>query len=135
MTDVRMIEVAHPYRGPNGALDVIGQDGLPFPVARAFRIAGVPPGAWRGNHAHRTCRQILWSVSGSWRATVEARPGEERIVDLHEGADGIYVPPMHWLRVASCARLGVLVVLCSEPYREEDYVRDYSVWKREAVAR
>lgn len=121
----------HAYAGEDGTLDVLGQRWLPFAVVRSFCVANVPAGQWRGNHAHRKCRQILWSVSGSWRIVAEPYPGEERIVDLHERADALYVPARTWVKYASCSRLGVLVAYCSEIFDPEDYWREYGAWKRE----
>lgn len=129
------VPAAHPYSGGNGVLDVLGNDGLPFMALRAFRIAQVPPGEFRANHAHRTCLQILWSVSGRWRARIEAKPGDVVVHELDEGRAGLLVPTGHWLSLTSTTRLDVLVVLCSDPYSEASYCRDRATWERERAER
>lgn len=130
-----LLPAIHPYCGGNGVLDVVGQDGLPFQVRRAFRIALVPPGAERAGHAHRTCSQILWSVAGKWHVRVETRPGATVLTfEIEEGREALMVPPGNWLTLTSSTKNDVMVVLCSEPYYEESYVRDRAEWMK-AVGR
>lgn len=125
-----VVKVSRPYAGDNGLLDVIGHDGLPFSVVRAFTISLVPPGCWRANHAHKTCSQIFWSMRGSWQLWVERVPREQQVARLTEGGDAILVPPMRWLSLTSMTDSDVLLVLCSEPYLADSYIRDRIEWER-----
>ena len=49
---------------------------LPFEIRRVFWISDVPTGKTRGGHAHWTCHEAIFSVSGSFE--IEVDDGEVR---------------------------------------------------------
>jgi len=125
---VQYLPVVMPYKGDAGTLLVLGQDGLPFPVARMFWMTGVPTSATRGDHAHKADTQIHVAIRGDWRFVIAATPGEERHLILRQD-EALLVPPMHWTEVRSCSQSGVLAVLCALPYDEADYHRNRAAWE------
>lgn len=135
MVEVQRLQVLVPYRGQNGTLSVLGQDGLPFTVARAFWLTDVPDGARRADHAHRTARQVLVAQVGEWVVTIEHRPGEKAVVLLRPNESALYVPPGAWLTVEAKAgrrtrsSRGVLLVLTDRPFSARDYVRERAEWE------
>jgi acetyltransferase-like isoleucine patch superfamily enzyme/dTDP-4-dehydrorhamnose 3,5-epimerase-like enzyme len=99
-------------------------DGVPFAPKRWFVVHDVPGREVRGEHAHRTCHQLLVCVHGSLRVAVD--DGENRAeVDLADPALGVYVPPMVWASQFRYEPDAVLLVLASHPYDANDYIRDY----------
>ena len=105
---------------------------LPFPVSRYFVVFGVPNREIRGEHAHRTLDQFLVAVHGS--CTVRLFDGERsEEVPLDRPECALHVPPMVWTTQYKYSPDAVLLVLASEVYREEDYIRDYEEY-RAAVA-
>lgn len=93
---------------------------LPWPVVRQFEIRGIPEGETRGNHAHRTCRQIVQCPAGSFMLHVSspAIKGEmekESIWGMRPGYS-VEIPPLHWIVMSGFSLDAVASVLCSEPY-------------------
>jgi hypothetical protein len=107
---------------------------IPFPIRRAYTIYGVAPGAGRGHHAHRACRQILVCVAGAVTVVLDDGTGERRVrVDRPDR--GVPIEPMEWHTLEGFAPGTVCLVLASHPYDEADYIRDRATFDREAAAR
>jgi hypothetical protein len=92
---------------------------LPWPVVRQFEIRGVPEGETRGNHAHRTCRQIVQCPAGSFKLHAYWYD-EHRMQHLFDRTVcpgvSVEIPPLHWIVMSGFSLDAVASVLCSEPY-------------------
>ena len=110
---------------PRGNLSFIeGGCHVPFAIKRIFYVYDVPGGATRGAHAHKTCTEILIPVVGSFE--VHLSDGrEEHIYKMDTSNRGLLVPPGLWLSTHRYTSGTVCLVLCSDYYEEEDYIRDF----------
>lgn len=111
------------FHDDRGRLTVAETRDLPFELRRVYWIAGVPPGAWRGGHAHRRVTELLVAAAG--RFVVRCRSAEG--VQEHElvgGGDALLVPPLVWREVREFSDGAVCLVLASEGHDPEEYVRD-----------
>lgn len=105
-------------------------NGLPFLPQRYFLVFDVPGKEVRGKHAHRTLHQFLVCVKGSCCVLVD--DGESRAeVTLDSPTIGLYIPPMVWAAQYNFSPDAVLLVLASDLYKPEDYIRDYEEYLRE----
>jgi dTDP-4-dehydrorhamnose 3,5-epimerase-like enzyme len=101
---------------------------LPFPVSRYFLVFGVPTREIRGEHAHRTLGQFLVAVHGSCSVRLfDGERSEEIVLDRPDC--GLHVPPMVWTTQYKYSADAVLLVLASDVYREEDYIRDFEEYR------
>jgi len=97
---------------------------VPFEVKRYFLVFDVASQHVRGEHAHRSLQQFLVCVAG--RCSVVTDDGNNRHeVALDSPAKGVYVPPMVWATQYKFSRDAVLLVLASDYYDAQDYIRDY----------
>ena len=97
---------------------------LPFVVQRYFIIFNVPSKEVRGEHAHRRLHQFLICVKGTCSVVVD--DGQTREELLLDSADvGLYVPPMIWTTQYKYSQDAVLLVLASDAYDPDDYIRNY----------
>ena len=104
-----------------------GRD-LPFVVRRSFVVYNVPNAEIRGEHAHRRCAQFLIAVAGS--VHVVADDGQQRQeFCLDHPRLGLYLPPMTWGIQYRYTEGAVLLVLASDLYDADDYIRDYSEFR------
>jgi UDP-2-acetamido-3-amino-2,3-dideoxy-glucuronate N-acetyltransferase len=102
-------------------------DGVPFDVRRWFLVYDVPTREIRGEHAHRRCHQFLMCVCGSVMVAVD--DGRRRAeVLLDDPTLGVHVPPMVWATQYRYEADAKLLVLASDPYDPEDYIRDYDTF-------
>jgi UDP-2-acetamido-3-amino-2,3-dideoxy-glucuronate N-acetyltransferase len=109
---------------PRGSLTFGEYDAhLPFIPLRYFIVFDVPAGQTRGQHAHRRVTQALICLTGSIAVAVDDGQRRDEII-LDSPARALIVPPRIWAAqtFASGARL---LVLCSETYEADEYIRDY----------
>ena len=103
-------------------------DGLPFVPQRAFSIFGVPSREVRGAHAHRRCEQFLVCLAGSVRTLVDDGVNRAEFV-LDRPDVGLHMSAMVWGSQYAYSADAVLLVLASETYDADDYIRDYDEFR------
>jgi len=97
---------------------------LPFDVKRVYYLYDVPGGEERGSHAHRDLSQLIVAASGSFTVTLD--DGKcKRSFFLNRPYQGLYVKPGMWRDLEDFSSGAVCMVLASDVYRKEDYIRDY----------
>ena len=97
---------------------------LPFSPCRYFIIYDVPGKEVRGEHAHKELHQFIICVKGSCAVVVD--DGNERCeIILDKPTLGLYVPPMIWATQYKFTQDAVLLVLASDVYKADDYIRNY----------
>lgn len=97
---------------------------VPFPIKRIYYISGVKEGVVRGHHAHKTLEQILICVHGSIEISLDDGKQKEAIV-LNAPGDFVFVGPSVWHTMKWLEDDSILLVLASQKYDENDYIRDY----------
>jgi hypothetical protein len=80
-----------------------------------------------GEHAHRQCHQFLICVTGNCSVIVDDGHHRAEMV-LDRPNLGIYVPRMVWSVEYKHSPRAVLLVLASDIYRPEGYIRDYDLF-------
>jgi acetyltransferase-like isoleucine patch superfamily enzyme/dTDP-4-dehydrorhamnose 3,5-epimerase-like enzyme len=98
---------------------------LPFVPQRYFIVFDVPSEEVRGEHAHKTLHQFLVCVKGSCAVVVDDGIHREEIV-LDQPNLGVHIPPLVWATQYKYSRDAVLLVLASDKYDPDDYIRDYN---------
>lgn len=81
-------------------------------------------GVSRGHHAHKSLEQILICIHGSCKILLD-NGTEKNIVPLERPYEGLYVSNAMWREMYDFSPDAVLMVLASDYYREEDYIRNY----------
>lgn len=108
--------------------------GLPFIPRRYFVVHDVPSREARGEHAHRTLHQLLTCVRG--QCTIVVDDGTTREEHRLGGpATALHLGPMVWGAQFDFSPDAVLLVLASEPYDPDDYIRDYDLFLAEVRRR
>lgn len=97
---------------------------IPFEPRRFFSVIQVPSKDVRGAHAHHRCKQFLVCQAGSVAVVIDDGHVREEVI-LADPQFGLYVPPLVWSVQYRYTRDAVLLVLASEPYEAQDYIRDY----------
>ncbi|CAM3335545.1 MULTISPECIES: sugar 3,4-ketoisomerase [Saccharibacillus] len=112
-----------------GLLTVLEENkNIPFSIKRVFYIYKTLPGIRRGFHAHYKTRQALISVSGSCTVFLNNTIREEDVV-LDSPNKILLLEPEDWHEMYDFSEDCVLLVLASELYDADDYIRNYEVFK------
>lgn len=123
--DCSIIELDKHHSDRKGNLSVV-ENGitLPFDVKRVYYIYDVPGGESRGAHAHKELEQLVVAASGSFKVTLD--DGKvRRTFFLNRPNQGLYVKPGMWRDLEDFSSGAVCMVLASEVYMADDYIRDY----------
>ena len=123
--DCIMVELDRHHSDRKGNLTVVENgETLPFDVKRVYYLYDVPGGENRGAHAHKDLSQLIIAASGSFRVTLD--DGKcKRSFFLNRPYQGLYVKPGMWRDLEDFSSGAVCMVLASEVYQTEDYIRDY----------
>ena len=109
---------------PRGNLTFVeGGRHIPFTIRRAFWIYDVPGGEMRGGHAYHRNREIIIAVSGSLDVEVNNGSSIKRY-QLNRSYYGLYLPPLHWRTLVNFSTNSLCLILASEAFDENDYLRD-----------
>lgn len=131
ISQVQMLEFAQ-HGDERGHLVVIeGNQDIPFDIKRAFYIYGSDNAVVRGKHANRKTKFVLINVAGKSKVKVKDGGGNEAIFCLNRPHTGIYLPEMVWKEMYDFSEDSVLLVLASEHYDPNEYIRDYSQFQLE----
>ncbi len=97
---------------------------IPFGIKRVYYLYDIPGGALRGGHAHLNLSQFIIAASGSF--TVHTDNGRQKEdFYMNRSYYGLYIPTMTWREIDNFSSGSVCLVLASEYYNEDDYIRDY----------
>lgn len=123
--DCTIIELDKHHSDRKGNLSVV-QNGstVPFDVKRVYYLYDVPGGESRGSHAHKELSQLIIAASGSFRVTLDDG-NVKRSFSLNRPYQGLYVKPGIWRDLDDFSSGAVCLVLASEVYDKEDYIKDY----------
>ncbi len=120
-----------PVRSDERGALAFGETGkqFPFEVRREFHLFELKVGVARGGHAHKACHQFLVAMAGRFSVTTDDGTGV-RAWNLATPAQGLHVPPGHWVELTPLHDGAVLSVLASHGYDETDYLRSREAFTR-----
>ncbi|MGI6232744.1 MAG: sugar 3,4-ketoisomerase [Prevotella sp.] len=110
---------------PRGNLIVAqAHERIPFDIRRVYWVSDVPGGESRGGHAHKSLCQFVVAANGSFSVTLDNGHEKETFL-LNHPWQGLLIKPGTWRTLDDFSSGAVCLVLASEDYNEEDYIRDY----------
>ena len=102
---------------------------IPFEIKRVYYMYDTKKNVHRGFHAHKSLEHILICIHGSCKVLLD-NGTEKKIVSLEKPYEGLYIANNMWREMYDFSEDAVLMVLASEYYKEEDYIRDYNEFLR-----
>lgn len=107
---------------------------IPFEIKRVYYISKVGEGIERGFHSHRKLHQVLICLNGSVKIRLK-NPEYQEVVELNDPTLGLYIGPYVWHEMYDFSEGSILLVLASDYYDEDDYIRNYDFYLEEAKDR
>ena len=98
--------------------------GLPFDIKRVFYLYDIPGGESRGAHAHKECHQLIIAASGGFEVLLDDGR-TQRIVQLNRPYNALHILPGIWASEINFSSGSICLVLASQLYNEQDYIREY----------
>ena len=110
-----------------GNLAFLQNDVLPFELKRVYYLFDVPSNAFRGGHSHIDQQSIIIALSGSFEVVLDDG-FERKTFFLNKPNLGLLVPTGIWRELQNFSSGAVCLVVASDVFAEEDYIRDYDAF-------
>lgn len=126
-TNMELIDIPK-ITDPRGNLSVVEADVIPFEMKRVYYLYDVPSGAERGGHSHKELYEFLIALSGSFDVVLNNGTDTKKIT-LNKPNQGLLIKPGTWRELENFSSGSVCLVVASDVYKEEDYIRDFEEFK------
>lgn len=104
---------------------------IPFEIKRVYYIFDTLPDETRGKHSHKKLQQIIIAIDGS--CSIMLDNGKERKkIRLNRPDEGLYIVEGIWREMNEFSYGCKLLVLASEHYDPDEYIRDHSKYIKDA---
>jgi len=114
------------YSDARGSLVAVeSAKNIPFEIKRIYYIFANKPNVERGQHAHKNLKQIYIAVSGSCKVAFDDGKNKSEFV-LNDPRKGLLIDEIIWREIKEISSDCVMLVIASDFYNEEDYIRDHS---------
>jgi len=104
------------------------QKNIPFKIKRVYYIFNTPTNISRGFHAHKKLEQVAVCMHGSCKFRLDDG-NNTQIICLTTPHKGLFIDKMIWHEMFDFSKNCVIMVLASELYDENDYIREYKEFK------
>lgn len=109
----------------NGSLSVVeNSDKFPFLIKRIFYLYDIPGDSERGGHSHHKAQELIIAASGCFDVTL-TDGHVSKTFTLNRPYNALYIPAGIWRSIDNFSSGSVCLVLTSELFSEDDYVRDF----------
>lgn len=116
----------------NAILTIAEGSNIPFDIKRVYWITSNLQDEIRGEHAHKSCQQLLVCLHGELNVELEDITGNRYQFQLTSPNEMVLIPEHYWCKI-EYKKDAVVLVLASEEYDEHDYIRDYKVFKSQEL--
>ena len=101
---------------------------IPFAPKRIYSVE-CADSEIRGHHAHKRLWQIFLCTDGEIQLTIKS-PEQKWLFNLFVGSSLTICPPGYWRTFTAATTTARLLVLASDAYDENDYIRSWSEYSR-----
>lgn len=126
---VKLIEVPSFGDERGGLVAIESNQSVPFEIKRLYYIFNTQLDKPRGFHAHLDLKQVAICLKGSCRFILDDGVKKEEVI-LDSPLQGLVIESLTWREMHDFSEDCVLLVLASEHFDENDYIRDYQKFLR-----
>ncbi|WP_309610109.1 FdtA/QdtA family cupin domain-containing protein [Flavobacterium sp.] len=123
LSHIKLIELPV-IEDARGNLAFIQEGFLSFNFKRVYYLYDVPSSAHRGGHSHIDQNEVLIALSGSFEVIVDDGL-DKKSYFLNKPNTGLHITPGIWRELGNFSSGAICMVLNSDIFKEEDYIRDY----------
>jgi dTDP-4-dehydrorhamnose 3,5-epimerase-like enzyme len=97
---------------------------FPFSTRRVYYLYDVPGGETRGGHAHKKLHQLIIAAGGSFDVVLNDG-SSQKTVTLNRPYQALKIVPGIWRELNNFSSGATCLVLASDTFSEQDYIRDF----------
>lgn len=124
ISEIKLIEIPK-IQDSRGNLSVVEGNTIPFPLKRVYYLYDVPSDSERGGHSHKEQQELLIALSGSFEVVLKDGISETTVT-LNKPNFGLLIGKGIWRELQNFSSGVVCLVLASDVFDEDDYIRDYN---------
>tara|TARA_B110000003_G_scaffold102663_1_gene104906 strand:- start:4606 stop:5031 length:426 start_codon:yes stop_codon:yes gene_type:complete len=128
ISDCSIIDLSKVHSESGNITVVENESNIPFEVKRVYYLYDVPGGESRGGHAHYNLEQYIVAASGSFEVLLDDGFNRKKVF-LNRPNLALHVLPGLWRKLDNFSSGSICMVLASELYIEQDYIRNYIEFK------
>lgn len=108
-----------------GNIAIIEKDVVPFEIKRVYYLYDVPSSAKRGGHAHKEQLELLIALSGSFDVVLKDGKSSQTVT-LNKPDKGLLIKTNVWRELENFSSGAICLVVVSDVFEEDDYIREYN---------
>ena len=113
----------------NAVIKIWEKKKINFAIKRVYIIKNLISQNVREGHAHKKLNQIYSILSG--KAKIRFDDGKKKkTIYLDDSNKSVYIKNGTWRDIVYLQKNTVLMVLCDDVYKKEDYIRNYIKYKK-----
>ena len=119
--DCKIIE----FKNESNNITIENEIDIPFDVKRIYYLYDVKNSSIRGEHAHKDLFQVIFGLNQGLKIKID--DGQNvKTFNLNNPNKGLLIVPGIWRTLTEFSPESICIVMASELYSEEDYIRDYN---------
>ena len=129
MSEVEIIKLKYFTKKRGTLVPINFNSKFPIKVKRIFYIFG-KKNKYRGNHAHKKCKQLFIPLSGKISLIIKKNDKEKKLVLNSKNNRAFLVPNLIWCRLKFLTKNAIVLVVCDRKYEFNDYIGNYTNFKK-----
>lgn len=97
---------------------------IPFEVKRIYYLYDIQNKSIRGEHAHKDLYQVIIGLNEGFKIEIDDGHNQ-KIFNLRNPNQGLLIVPGIWRSLTDFSSESICLVLASELYSDDDYIRNY----------
>jgi hypothetical protein len=129
VTHCSLVELPKIHNPSGNITPLNGNIDLPFAIERIYYLYDVPGGESRGGHGHYALEQYLVAAGGSFDVILFDGTNRKK-VSLNRPYRALHIVPGIWRELENFSSGSTCLVLASQKFDEQDYIRDIDDFKK-----
>jgi hypothetical protein len=129
VTHCSLVELPKIHNPSGNITPLNGNIDLPFAIERIYYLYDVPGGESRGGHGHYALEQYLVAAGGSFDVILFDGTDRKK-VSLNRPYRALHIVPGIWRELDNFSSGSTCLVLASQKFDEQDYIRDIDDFKK-----
>ena len=121
--DCKIINLNFNKSDPN--IKLVNNIDIPFEVKRIYYLYDIQNKSIRGEHAHKDLYQVIIGLNEGLKIKIDDGDNEKTF-NLRNPNQGLLIVPGIWRSLTEFSSDSICLVLASELYSEDDYIRNYN---------